>query len=93
MADKVKVRFKRHHLAYVNQTLLHEFQTVCCIVNYLSWVQKTAHLEFGITLDGEESIQSLQQAVEERFYDSIGDWLQDKMRRSIRTPAEMVHDK
>lgn len=84
MNDKTKIYLGKTHLAYVNTELLTVFKKENAIVNYSAWIRKMADESFDILLNDEASVHELQTAVQILYYDDIGDWLQDLMRKRIQ---------
>jgi len=81
--ERTKIFVNRFHFASVRSDLLLDFRQANGIINFQPWLRKTVHEEFGIMLSDKESIAQLDEVVVSRYYDNIGDWLQEYMRRDL----------
>ncbi len=84
MSTKKKVFLGNIHIAYVNVGLMSEFCRVLGIVNYTAWVRQQAFDTYGITLYSKSDLEHLQHCTENDYYDSVGEWLHDRMRTLLR---------
>jgi len=85
VSGRTKIRLKETHVAYVNSNLLHTFQSLCRVTSYLSWVEEMIYTDFKLRINCPGDIAALQKLVREAYYDSIGEWLQEKMRNTLKT--------
>jgi len=81
--EKTKVLFRNVHVAYVNAALKARFQQLYGVRNYVAWVREEAYETFGLRLEEENGLRALQAAVSERYYGSVGEWLDEKMRQLV----------
>ena len=84
MSKKTKVLLGHTHIGYVNTELLQRFRQEFGIVNFSSWLRKIIKERFDFTLLFEDDLLVLREKVEACYYDDIGEWLQDEMRRALR---------
>ena len=86
--ERTKIFVNRHHFASVRSNLLLHFRQANGIISFQPWLRRTVHEEFGIMLSDKESITALDNLVVSRYYDNIGDWLQEYMRRDLLSKGE-----
>lgn len=84
MNNKKKVFLGNIHVAYVNAELLSKFCRTLGIANYTAWVREQAFITYGIALHEKADLEHLQRCVENDYYDSVGEWLQEKMRLRLQ---------
>lgn len=86
--ERTKIFVNRCHFASVRSDLLLDFRQANGIINFQPWLRKTVHEEFGIMLSDKESIMRLDEMVVSQYYDNIGDWLQDYMRKNLLSKGD-----
>lgn len=82
--NRTKLRVGQLHLAYVRTDLLLRFRHVNGLVNLTPWLRQTIWEQFHMEIHDAESIKRLQEELSRQGYDSCGEWLQEKMRASLR---------
>ena len=80
---RTKIIIQRQHVGYVNTALKKEFQQKYQIENFASWVRDVVYGTFEISLWSASDIKTLVEKVSERYYQGVGEWLDDCMRRKV----------
>lgn len=83
---RTKLRIGKVHVAYVRTDLLTRFRHENGLVNLTPWLRELIWTTFHIEITDNESIKQLQEALDRRFFDSCGEWLQTIMRADIQAP-------
>ena len=83
MNKRTRVFIKRQHIASVSSDLLQAFQRECGVVNYAPWVRQLCFERFGVDMEAPDALSLLEQAMVRYYYDSVGEWLQDEMRKRL----------
>lgn len=89
---KTKIFVNRNHFASVQSDLLLLFRQKNGIINFQPWLRQTVYEEFGISLKDKESIDALEKALNDLYYDSIGEWLQYIMRKNVLCGKDTSHE-
>lgn len=81
---KTRLRIGQVHLAYVRTDLLTRFRHERGLVNLTPWLRETIWNNFHIEITDNDSMKQLQKALDRRFFDSCGEWLQTIMRANLK---------
>lgn len=81
--EKKKVTMNGHYVAFVNMDLYLAFERKVSTPLLIAWVKEKAKERFGIKLKSHKDISLLREAVVEQYYDDIGDWIQEEMRKIV----------
>lgn len=84
---RTKLRIGKIHLAYVRTDLLTRFRQTNGLVNLTPWLREVIWTNFHLEIDDNESIKQLQEALDRRYFDSCGEWLQSIMRADLLTAS------
>ena len=84
MSEKrYKIFVNRLHFASVREDLLIEFRRKKGILKFQPWLKEIIFQEFGIHLHDKKSIEELNEVLDALYYDDVGEWLQEYMRREV----------
>lgn len=82
---RTKLRIGKVHVAYVRTDLLTRSRHENGLVNLTPWLRELIWTNFHIEITDNESIKQLQEALDRRFFDSCGEWLQAIMRTGLKS--------
>ena len=81
--EKTKVFLNRIHVAYIRSDLLLAYRRCFGVVEFAPWLRKSIYENFGILVQSKEDVDAVNAILDMRYYDSLGEWLQEKMRTEL----------
>lgn len=73
----------QQHVCTIPDKMLKEWQRISKEIKVSSWFRKMVYQEFNFKIESADDIDTLKSYCDELFYDSIGEWVKDLMRREI----------
>ena len=75
---------------YVSEHLLNSFEYYCGVSDFSEWIKENVYSDFGISLTSPEMIKTLEGKVRDSLYENIGEWIKEKMRKTILTSKKYI---
>lgn len=81
--DKVKIRFLKTHVAYIEKRIIDDLREYCGIENFNDWFKEQIEKDFTLVIKDKVDIQSLNLIVRKRYYENVAEWVKERARREL----------
>lgn len=81
---KVKVKIKQVHFAYIDSSLMNEFNAYAKVVNLTTFILESFYEQFHFQILDKDDIDKVDEIVKGNFYQDKAEWLREIMRNRIR---------
>lgn len=82
--DRIKIRFNGCHYCYLNRKLCLKFLETTECSSLKEWIKSETEQHFHVSPNSRANISKIQNLLNEMYYDTPGEWIQELMRNKTK---------
>lgn len=88
--DKIKIRFYKKHVAYIEREMIEALEKQCNIKDFEAWIKGQIEADFSMEIKNVNDIDTLTLMVRKRYYENIAEWIRERARRELFSVSDDI---